>query len=647
MSNNNSSITAMRLPFEVQCKFVESDPAAAPQVEAIAYTGVVMSVAGIGPVAVELSGIKSGKNVSILADHDATVGGVVGFGTVDTDGKTLRLQGTITSQSYKAKDIVNNGRAGYPWQASIGLDIVKSKPIDAGKTAMVNGKETQGPFLHVLRGNLKEVSIVPFGADANTSAIIASENKETEMDEQQEVVAAPVQAAAPVIDVAKLIADERKRTLDIEQVFAGVDYTGAEAIKAQAIADGWTVERAKASLFDSMKANAPVVAKSVKVEDAPNAPASAALEIALAASAGIHDDAFYAGAYGEHAVKEARKYSGIGLRGLMQIAAKHNVHTFNDAVIRAAFDQARVSASTPGISRIDLAGILGNVANKAMLDAYAATPVVATRLCGRRSVPDFKAVTSYRLTGGGSFNQVGPNGELKFIELGETSYTNQAHTYGQIFGLDRTNMINDDLGAFMRVPQIFGRNAQRLKDHLFFKVLDDTAGTYFTTGHGNYMSGATTALSSESLGAAEKLLLEQTDQDSHPIVVTGRYLLVPPALAYVARELYSAATITTGGGSSKDRQPAINVWQSMFEPIVSPYLSSATYLNSDTAWYIFADPSDIAAYEICYLNGNENPTIEQGDLDFQNLGIAWRAYIDIGVSEQDYRGAVMSLGAAS
>jgi hypothetical protein len=371
------------------------------------------------------------------------------------------------------------------------------------------------------------------------------------------------------------------------------------------------------------------------------------LEIALAKSAGLKNvEETYEKSYGEDAVKASRDYSGIGLKGIIRECANSSSHTFNDGTIRAAFEQARVTASTGGMSRLDVAGILGNIANKAMLDAYQATPVVATRLCGRRNVSDFKQVTSYRLTGGNSFQRVGPNGELKFIDLAETSYTNQAHTYGQIFGLDRTAMINDDLGAFMRVPAMFGRNAQRLKDHLFFAVIRD--GTdFFSADNGNYMLGATTALSSESLGAAEQLLLEQTDDDGHPISLSARYLLVPPALGYVARELYTSGTITTGGGSTKDRQPTNNVWQGMFEPIISPYVSNATYLNSDTEWFIFCDPQDVPAFEICYLNGVETPTIEQGELDFQNLGIAWRAFIDVGVSEQDHRGAVKSLGAAS
>jgi len=256
-------------------------------------------------------------------------------------------------------------------------------------------------------------------------------------------------------------------------------------------------------------------------------------------------------------------------------------------------------------------------------------------------------VTSYRITGGGSFTEVGPNGELKFIDLGEQSYTNQAHTYGQIFGLDRQAMINDDLGAFMRVPTMFGRNAQRLKDHLFFSVMLDTIGTVYTSANGNYFTGADSALSSESIGTAERYLIEQTDDNGHPIVISGRYLLVPPALGYVARELYTSANIVAGGGSTKDRQPSGNVWQGSFEPIISPYVSNANYLNSDTMWFLFADPADVAVYEICYLNGVETPTIEQGELDFQNLGIAWRAFIDVGVREQDYRGAVKSLGAAS
>ena len=47
----------------------------------------------------------------------------------------------------------------------------------------------------------------------------------------------------------------------------------------------------------------------------------------------------------------------------------------------------------------------------------------------------------------------------------------QIETYGKKFCLTRKMTINDDLGAFMKVPTVMGNHAARLIDQLFFSRL--------------------------------------------------------------------------------------------------------------------------------------------------------------------------------
>ncbi|HID22321.1 MAG TPA: hypothetical protein EYP14_07960 [Planctomycetaceae bacterium] len=52
-----------------------------PTVSIVAYSGVLMTVPGWGPLVIDLAGVDvSASQISILADHDSTLGGVVGFG---------------------------------------------------------------------------------------------------------------------------------------------------------------------------------------------------------------------------------------------------------------------------------------------------------------------------------------------------------------------------------------------------------------------------------------------------------------------------------------------------------------------------------------------------------------------------------------
>src|SRR6185436_12590006 len=104
-------------------------------------------------------------------------------------------------------------------------------------------------------------------------------------------------------------------------------------------------------------------------------------------------------------------------------------------------------------------GILSNVANKFLLDGFEAVESSWRAIAAIRNVQDFKAVTSYRLTGGFEYLEVGPTGELKHASVGEESFTNQARTYGRMFSITREHMINDDLGALTAVPRRLGRGA--------------------------------------------------------------------------------------------------------------------------------------------------------------------------------------------
>jgi hypothetical protein len=47
-----------------------------------------------------------------------------------------------------------------------------------------------------------------------------------------------------------------------------------------------------------------------------------------------------------------------------------------------------------------------------------------------------------------------------------------------------------------------------------------------------------------------------------------------------------------------------------------------------------------SALEVAFLGGQERPTVERADADFNILGIQFRGYIDFGVREQDWCGAL-------
>ncbi|MEO1993876.1 MAG: hypothetical protein ABGZ17_01205, partial [Planctomycetaceae bacterium] len=151
--------------------------------------------------------------------------------------------------------------------------------------------------------------------------------------------------------------------------------------------------------------------------------------------------------------------SGIGLQQLLLLAAASNgysagagerVGTSNlRGILKAAFPRHDGDLQA-AFSTVSLPGILGNVANKELLAGYEADEqlMLWKEIAEVKSVSDFKTVTSWRMLDSLSYEQLGPGGRIKHGTIGEESYTRAAATYAKMFSLTRTDIINDDLGAF-------------------------------------------------------------------------------------------------------------------------------------------------------------------------------------------------------
>jgi hypothetical protein len=184
-------------------------------------------------------------------------------------------------------------------------------------------------------------------------------------------------------------AKESKRIAAIRKVCAG-EHSG---IEAQAIEEGWDVTRTELAVLRAERPQGPAI------HPAGAAPTRKVLEAAACISLGF-DDSKLANEYGSQAVEAAYPLRNIGLRELVAECARMEgldvPRVFGDgaATIRAGF------------STMSLPGILENVMNKSLLQAYQAMPIAAFDLCSVGSVSDFKQVSRYRLLGTGGFEQI-------------------------------------------------------------------------------------------------------------------------------------------------------------------------------------------------------------------------------------------------
>jgi hypothetical protein len=567
------------------------------------------------------------------------------------EDNALHIDGEIVSGNGQAAGIVEQAEAGADWQLSIGAEVRQSDLVKTG-TRVVNGRGHAAPFYHVTASVLREVSVVAVGADQGTRMRVAASftlTGEVPMqDENTRSTPPPARPNAdpdqrdqpgnanpdPGIAAAQAVAAERERIAGIQRVCAG---EFAE-IEREAINAGWTIHDTSQKVLAAIRAARPVADVNISVRRDPG-PAfeCRVLEAALCMRANIGEDELVRH-YGDEVVSGASRSRDLSLHQLFVECARLEGITvprsFGNDTIRAAF------------STVSLPGILNSVANKRLLRSFQAQPVIATRLCSEGELNDFKESERYRLTDVGDLEPVAPDGEIKHGGLTEEKATNQLGTFGKIFALTRQMIYNDDLGAFLKVPDGMGARAARKIDQLFFTRLLGNPGNLFSTPHRNFRDGTDTALSGESLGLAVQLFLDQVDADGQPINISPRFLLVPTALKMTARELLNSTFFIATGTTEKKRIPTYNALADEdLEVISSPYLSNANYTGaSNLAWYLFADPAVVDTFEIGYLKGQRMPKVEKGDADFDTLGIKFRVYFDLGVREQDFRGMVKFKG---
>ena len=648
------------------------------KVTGLAYGGGKMRLFGWSkPVVVDLSGMTVPESVPLLANHENHTLGRVGVVNAKAENGHLAIAGEIVAEGELAEAIVAQGKAGADWQLSIGAEVEAAELVQEGKRK-VNGAEHEAPFYHVTKSTLREVSVVAVGADRSTHMTVTAQlqlkgnsimepevtNKETKpveaaslatptatpaavpKDTPKKVTASatPEKPAEPMPDAKAIAAEavkaERDRVTMIKSVCGGE----FPEIEAKAISEGWDKNAVNEAVLKAYREKQPTTsAPSVTVKK--SGMTAKTLEAALSLRAGIDGDTL-AKDMGDETVEAAMKESDMPLAGFlaecMRLEGMDVPRTFDNAAIKAAF------------STVSLPGILSNVAQKKLLQAYRAQPIVATSLCTSADLSDFKENQRFRLTDIGDLKPVGADGEIKDGGVSEEKAVNQLDTYAKKFCLTRKMIINDDLGAFLKVPSAMGNRAARLVDQLFFKRLlanpTMTDGKpLFSTNHKNLLSGANSALSADSLKKAIKAFLDQTDADGQPVNVEPSILLVPTALKFLAQELTQGPTLVMSGGAENTIRPSVNVLANEGLTIVSsPYLSNAKYDGaSETAWYLFGKPGTVDTFEIGYLKGKRTPTVERGDLDFNVLGIWFRVYFDVGIREQDHRGMVKSNGAAA
>jgi hypothetical protein len=627
-----------------------------PRFQMVAYTGGPMRIAGWKfPVVIDLAGMSiPAQSRPIRFGHDP-LSGVGHTDSIRVEQGKLMAAGVVSRDTAAAREVVSSSKNGFPWQASVGASVDEFEFIKGQQQVTVNGRQYAGPLNVVRKSTLGEISFVDLGADGETTASVAAsaaqESGDPDVNDHDNsstdeptaptppantpAASATVSGAATVNDIRAEAAAEIERIASVRRICAGRN----TQIEARAIREGWDSQKTE---LEVLRATRPTAPAAHVPDNTINGNVLEAACLLTAKAANVEE------AYDPQTLDLAsrRFRGGIGLQELLLEAAWANGYSgrnFRDSreVLRFAFGRGIEAAA---YSTIDISGILSNVANKFLLEGFFSVERTWRNICAVRNVSDFKTVTSYRLIGTDQYELVAPGGELKHGTLGSEQYTNKADTYGLMLAIDRRDIINDDLGAITTVPRKLGRGSGlKINDVFWTTFLANTS--FFTAGNNNYLTGADTLLSIDGLTKAEVAFMDQVDADGKPIGILPALMLVPTALSAVGSQLFKSMELRDTSSSTK--YPISNPHQGKFRVEVSRYLANSSYTgNSAKAWYLFAEPTDLPVIEVAFLNGQEAPTIETADADFNQLGVQMRGYHDFGVALQDSRGGVKSKGEA-
>lgn len=607
---------------------------------------VVLNVAGGRPVT---------ESVPVLTDHEGTIEASVGHTeSIVIDG-SIDVEALFSGANEATREVIAKLEGGMPLQASVGIRYRESamQPVAEGERVEVNGRTFEGPLLVINEFLLDEISVVPLGADRNTSVSLAASafTKQEGATSVAEEVKSPSEPT-PGADIEKTLkaagdtavaefrrrqAAEVERCDEIERLCAShgnptitVTVDGQEkevSLKAHAIAEGW--DRDKTDLY-GLRAKRPTAPAAHVVSHQTN---EKVLECALSRSIDTPQSVLEK-RYDEKTLEAAynRRFNGMGSQQLMYETLLANGYTGpalrGDALIQAYKEHSLKAA---GFSTVSLPNLLGNVANQELLRAFELAPTAYSQLTLNKTRSDFHDRNEVMMTSAVKLTDIGKDGEIKTGKLKERTYSSTLKTCAAMITLTRKDVINDTLGGFDDLPRQLGRQGAIKRDQEFHTYLESTSTAFYAAAKNSLKTS--NAFSLAGLEAAILMWRNKVDDAGDKISIPARYIIVPPPLEFEVLKLLRSGqfnettTADTPQGSS-------NPYANRFEIVVDDRLSSAT------TWWLMADPQDTSSFLNIIGPSGEVPVVEQVDTPSDVLGYSWRAYMDYGAAHHMYEGVL-------
>jgi phage major head subunit gpT-like protein len=438
----------------------------------------------------------------------------------------------------------------------------------------------------------------------------------TEEAVEAPVAAAPALDAAPSVDAeavrAEAAATERARAAEIFEIVAKAKL-GVE-IARNLIEGGASVEQARKGILEMISTKETIATARVEAgaQDEVNTRKEAATAALLhRANPGIFK-----------LEEKGREYVGMSL---VRIA---------EDFIGSVRGMTRNQIARRALQTSDFVELLANVGSKTLLQAYAIQPKSFQPFVSMGTLPDYKPAKRVSFGELPNLLPIAEGADYVQVEsIGEKAETIHLVKHGRMVTLTDTLIVNDDLQAFARLPQLFGAAAARLESSLVYGVLTGNpvmadGKALFHADHGNLASAS--AIDVAGLAAARKLMRVQKGLDGQDYLdLMPAFLVCGPNQEVAARQILSAQYMPNTVGE-------VNPFMASMQLIVDPRIEG-------NAWYLIASPSTVDTIEVAMLEGMSGPEMAQ-ETWFDNDGVKFKCKHIIGVKAISHVGMVKNPG---
>ncbi|TWT68399.1 phage major capsid protein [Crateriforma conspicua] len=642
----------------------------------VAYTGGAMRPSGFGTdVYVDLTGAKAAPGSRpILRDHDP--GRVVGHAeSIEIGSSVIAVEGRVSGSNDATAEILASADRGFPWRMSIGASIERIEHVQAGRHATANGRKVTGPAAIIRACTIYEVSFVSLAGDDATSAVIhAQQDQDMSFDQwlaasgwdasslsdtQTQQLHATYQreqqhtpTAGPLESSGGSAADdEATRQLQVEGICAAFDYPTIQ-IQGQPVPLHEHAMRANLTPTQvqllAVRASRPSAVPSIHAGRHHGAGtntrdlAVAGVLVAMGAD-GVAEKEF-----GERTAQQARD---MRCRTVGDVAMRLCAHLgFGGVGVSASEAVTHLQAAS---STYSIPATLSNAAEKMLERDYMERPPSYTQFAAIKTATNFKENTGIRVTDTGQFEEVGADGELKHGGIDEKTFTWSVDQYGKTTAMSRKDWIDDDLGALRTLIEAHGRAGRRAVNDLVWRVIYAAkAANWFSTVNLNYVEGAATALTIESLAAGIQALRERRDDEGNDLDIEPSLLVVGPKNEQNAKALLESdyiQSLAAGDSTAIEQRVTGNPLKETLRHVVEQRISNTNkFAGADpNNWFLFGRVSDLPMV-VGFLDAVKTPRVKFYDVDHtpDKLAVQIKAYFDYGAAMADQKPTYMSKGKA-